>query len=572
MKRRTLAALLAAALMLALLAGCAGKTEPAPEEPEAPAQTAEAAPEAQEPAQEEAEAPVEEAPEEETPEEPVEEEPVVDLTIDLPICDELTTYTLWTGVSPDLSSYVTEISDFSVYQEMERRTNIHLDGVVVSAFAESEQFNLMIASGEYCDIINGMSSYTNGFDAAIEEEIIVDLYPLVTEYMPNYWAALQEDDSILPQCVTDNGAMGAFMSLYVGAKPFDSGALIRKDWLDKLDMAAPETYDEVHDMLMAFKTELGADAALIVPADGTPGDNCLLAGYGVTEGWYQIDGQLSFGPLQEGYKEYYQMMNSWISDGLIWDEFLNLTDDRLTDFSTILADRTGMWFGGIQDMSTLNSQANDPNFRCYALADTVKNHGDMNHLGGEASYVNGTTWAVSTACEDYEPICKYIDYMYSEEGTILCNYGIEGEAHYIGDDGKPHLSELVTNNPDGLPYRVTIALFCFDKMSSAPFKLDNSKSYTTYSDDQMAAMEIWGSTNDGEYTVSRTVTLTAEESEEYTKIYADIETYMEENLVKFLVGDLSFDQWDAFTSQIESMNIQRCQEIQQQAFDRAYSR
>lgn len=561
MKKRVLGIILSLALILTM-AACSSKTE----EPEiAPEESAPAVEEV--PAQEEAAEPEEtpaEAPEE-VPEEIPEE---VDLTIELPIVDEPMTYTLWTGVSPDLSEIVKEISDFSVYQELERRTNIHLDGIVVSAFAETEQFNLMIASGDYCDIINGMSSYTGGLDAAIEEEIIIDLWPLAQEKMPNYMAALNMDESILDDALTVNDRMGCFVSLYTEPKPADSGALIRQDWLDDLGLEAPKTYDDLHEVLTAFKVDKGADAAIIIPSDGTPGDNCLLAGYGVSDGWFQVDGELKYGIQEPGYKDYMMMLNQWYSEGLIWDQFVNLTGDRLTDFTTVLNNETGFWYGGIQDMSNMNKQASDSNFRCYAVADIVMNEGDMNHLGVEAGYVNNTTWAISTACQELDPILKYIDYMYTDEGTILCNYGIEGEAHYLDEDGNPHLSELVTNNPDGLPYRVTVALFCFDKMSSAPFKLDNSKSYASYNQDQMDAMDIWGSTNDNEYKLPRGVTLTTEEQEEYSVIGTDISTFISEHIIRYIVGDESFDTWDDFVTQIEDMGGDRCRELYQGAYDR----
>lgn len=564
MKKRILGIILTLALLLTM-AACSSKTEVPEATPEESAAVQEEAPVQEEPAEaEEVSAETPEVPEE-VPEEAPEE---VDLTIELPIVDEMMTYTLWTGVSPDLSEIVKEISDFAVYQEMERRTNIHLDGVVVSAFAETEQFNLMIASGDYCDIINGMSSYNGGLDLAIEDEVIIDLWPIVQEKMPNYMAALNMDPSIMDDALTAGGQMGCFISLYTESKPADSGALIRQDWLDDLGMEAPKTYDQLYEVLTAFKVDKGADAAIIIPSDGTPGDNCLLAGYGVTDGWFQVDGDLKYGIQEPGYKEYMMMLNRWYSEGLIWDQFVSLEGDRLTDFTTVLNNETGFWYGGIQDMSNMNEQASDSNFRCYAVADVVMNEGDINHLGVQPGYVNNSTWAISTACQELDPILKYIDYMYTDEGTILCNYGIEGEAHIIDENGNPQLTDLITNNPDGLPYRVTIALYCFDKMNSAPFKLDNSKSYTSYNQDQLDAMNIWGSTNDTEYMLPKGVTLNTEEQEEYSLLSTDISTYISEHIIRYIVGDESFDTWDAFVQQINDMGGDRCRELYQAAYDR----
>ena len=42
-----------------------------------------------------------------------------------------------------------------------------------------------------------------------------------------------------------------------------------------------------------------------------------------------------------------------------------------------------------------------------------------------------------------------LDYMYSEEGTLLINMGIEG-THYTMQNGKPIFTDYVMKNPDGL--------------------------------------------------------------------------------------------------------------------------
>ena len=55
-------------------------------------------------------------------------------------------------------------------------------------------------------------------------------------------------------------------------------------------------------------------------------------------------------------------------------------------------------------------------------------------------------------------------------------------------------------------------------------------------------------------------------------IYADIDTYISESLWKFVSGELSLDDYfTEFVANIESMNIARCVEIYQAAYDRYMS-
>lgn len=62
--------------------------------------------------------------------------------------------------------------------------------------------------------------------------------------------------------------------------------------------------------------------------------------------------------------------------------------------------------------------------------------------------------------------------------------------------------------------------------------------------------------------------MTTEETEEYNSIYSDIDTYMDESISKFIVGDTSLEEFDAFVAQLETMGIADCIAIEQAAYDR----
>ena len=54
----------------------------------------------------------------------------------------------------------------------------------------------------------------------------------------------------------------------------------------------------------------------------------------------------------------------------------------------------------------------------------------------------------------------------------------------------------------------------------------------------------------------------------YNRIFSDIDTYMDETVSKFGVGDLSLDQFDSFVQQLKDMGIEDCIAIEQAAYDR----
>ena len=68
------------------------------------------------------------------------------------------------------------------------------------------------------------------------------------------------------------------------------------------------------------------------------------------------------------------------------------------------------------------------------------------------------------------------------------------------------------------------------------------------------------------------ITPTAEESADLARIMTDIETYRTEMTYKFITGQESLDNFDAFVEQIKSQGIDDAIEIQQAALDRYNAR
>jgi putative aldouronate transport system substrate-binding protein len=68
------------------------------------------------------------------------------------------------------------------------------------------------------------------------------------------------------------------------------------------------------------------------------------------------------------------------------------------------------------------------------------------------------------------------------------------------------------------------------------------------------------------------ITRTAEEGQQYTAIYNDIQTFAHETIPQFITGAKPLSEFDAFVEQIKSMNIDGAIAIQQAALDRYYAR
>jgi putative aldouronate transport system substrate-binding protein len=62
--------------------------------------------------------------------------------------------------------------------------------------------------------------------------------------------------------------------------------------------------------------------------------------------------------------------------------------------------------------------------------------------------------------------------------------------------------------------------------------------------------------------------MTSDENAEYSQYYTDLDAFIQENEVKFIKGERSLDEYDAYRQTLRDMGIDRCIALQQAALDR----
>lgn len=68
------------------------------------------------------------------------------------------------------------------------------------------------------------------------------------------------------------------------------------------------------------------------------------------------------------------------------------------------------------------------------------------------------------------------------------------------------------------------------------------------------------------------VSLTAQESEDYSSIMNDIETRISETVVKFIIGSEPMENFDSFVDTLVGMGLNDARDIEQAAYDRFMAR
>jgi putative aldouronate transport system substrate-binding protein len=229
----------------------------------------------------------------------------------------------------------------------------------------------------------------------------------------------------------------------------------------------------------------------------------------------------------------------------------------------ILADRTGVFYGEVTFIATLGNSSTTEGFDLEAVPDFVQESGGTIPFQDESSYSASTPWSISTQCEDPELLMKWCNYMYTDEGALLCNYGIEGESFEFDENGVPVFTDLVLNNPD-MSTTVALFMYCMDR---GPFYRDETREQSGYTAAQKAASDIWTSNQTTGRAMGST-SLNTEESDKVNEFYGDIKTYIEQSVLEFVIGNRDLSEFDDYVQHIKDMGIDEVTACYQDAYER----
>ena len=490
--------------------------------------------------------------------------------VQLPCSDEVVTITMWGG-TPDSSAGMNSQNDSVARQELEKRTNVHIEWTHPVTGQETAQFNLMIASEQYTDAIIGNSGYyIGGFDKFINDGILVDLAPY-TEYMQNYMKARSVDLDTLLNTTTDAGYIAFWDRLKINEQGAFMGPLIRKDITDEIgiDLSSVVTYDDWYEMLTSLVNAGYSNPATLYISSGTGNglDTYMMAGMNMNTRLYAIDGEIRYSANQPEFKDYITLMNKWYTENLIDKDFYSR---KSSDYESLFLNGD-LIVGPIMyiNYDRYNMQTVDDGK--WAAIEVPLESADMErHIGAGTNpvhAVNTTTSITTSMDESLIPVfCQYQDYLYTEEGTLLANYGIENETFHYDEDGNPVFEDFITNSPDGLSLTAQMTRYALIHGSFSGNYYWEREISPQMSEEALETAEIWDTHLD--YQRTPTLNVAEEHQTEYSTIFNDINTMVEEYSVKFITGQLSIENdWAAFEQELQNMNVGQMIEWAQQAYD-----
>lgn len=570
--KKIIAMLLAIAMIMAL-AACGSGAASSAAAPEASVSEAQSAADSASEAPAENATPAEsDASAEET------ESDVAGSAISYPISEPITLTALDAIYQPRTADKITSWSESPVYIKAAEATGVTIDITCVASSAQQEQTQLTIASGDLPDVMTKLDMYYQVADL-LDQEVIWDLADYLDEYAPDYMAAIRAG-GYEKAMVTDDGASPC--TYYINEGVPNSGMFIRKDLLDAAGLDIPVTYEDYDKVMAAFK-DMGIAEPFAMDATSTGASDVYNAGLGIqlfshpimgsgNDGFYQVDGEVKFGYLEDGFDTYIKQMADWFSKGYISPDYITANENNNSEEFTarVATGEIATFTGNRTNLDTYNEQgkANNPDFELVPIASPRVQEGDEIHLAPYRESSLSSGFFATSACDEekLKALLAWHNYWFTEEGNLLTNYGIEGETYNMVD-GKPVFTDVITNNAEGLTLTQTTYIYLGNLGV-----VDTSRENQWYSESYAQAAEIWGEGVDNAWKIPGSTSMTADEASEYSSNFSDIQTYISEKLPAFVNGTEPIENVDAFQDTLREMGIEDCIALWQDAVDRYFAR
>lgn len=308
-----------------------------------------------------------------------------------------------------------------------------------------DKISLMAASGEYPDLI-----YAKGeLGKLVDAEAIIDLTDLIDKYAPNIKMVMSENTNRMRYSNDDQAIYAIPTNVGVDQQFFDadSGFQVQHRVLKELGYPQIKTVQDFENVLKEYKvkhptTDGQPTLPLTLNADDwkimiTVTNQAAATTGGANDGEYYVDPDTYEAILHYKRPEervYFRWLNHMYNEGLLdKDAFVQQDDQYKAKISSgrVLGLTSVEW--EYQDAENALKAAGRDDYT-YAhfpvtMGEQYKDHA-MQSIG-----VDGYGISITTACKDPVRAIKFIDWLSSEEGQVLRNWGGEGKQFQV-ENGK----------------------------------------------------------------------------------------------------------------------------------------
>ncbi len=449
-------------------------------------------------------------------------------------------------------------SDQLILQELSRRTKVNFEFQVIPAGDYATKLNTMLMTGNLPDLVNVQG--VDSVSAYLDEGIVMNLTDYMETLAPSLMKYIESVDPNAKNLKDDDGNIWFVPKIDTSA--LNTMLVINQDMLDQVGMDVPTTVEEFYDVLTAFKglgndvIPLGAGISPFIP---------IANAFGTTYGerWVRLDGEYIYTPYQqqEQVKDMLMYLNKLYTEGLLDKQFLTRTYQDAVALQQ--AGKVGV-FNCWQD--EINMWAAETSEYNYVPLYPMSSEYGQGIAGFRDPYLY--YYCISADSPYADRIIRMLNYMCTEEGMELMNWGIEGVTFYKDEDGNRHYMEEITSweNNGAVEGRRQFGI----DLITFPNYMDYDSWVESVDKNLPAIMEEQSKYY---YEVQPNLILKEDEAERYAEIMTDVEKLASTSYTKFIVGQLNFESdWDSFIDQMETLGIEEAIEICQGAYERWLAR
>ncbi|UQZ84688.1 Lipoprotein LipO precursor [Paenibacillus konkukensis] len=522
------------------------------------------------------------APKEAAPAAPASGDDQVTPAGEFPITKEKTTLKVMVKGSSIVENFAT--NEFTKW--LEEKTNIHIDWEVAPEKTFDEKLNVSLASGDYPDVLLGMNVSPIQQSIYGKDGVFVPLNPYIDKYGVEMKKMFEQVSYVKDMITLPDGKIYSVPQVNecyhcsIGQKMW-----IYQPWLDKLGLKMPETTEEFYQVLKAFKEKdpNGNGKADEIPLVGATNGPSSTLDLFLTSAFIEKDFNLRFvkdGKVQVAYnqpewKEALKYLHKLYADGLISPQ--SFTQDR-NQLKQMGMNPEVPIIGAVASQNqTVFVDVDNPRFKDFVAVPPLKGPAGIRSTAYNPYAVSTGQFVITNKAKNPAAAFRMADLLLSEEATLRSTQGRPGqewvrpEAGELGINGKPAVWKPIATfgklqnvhwaqiGPSLRTNDLRLSVASDPKNSLELILYNETKKYEPYKTDPSKIVPPLFFTN--------------EQAEELASLEKTITDYRTEFFAKAVTGSLDIDkEWDNYLSTLDKMNLKRCLEIYQQAYDQFKSK
>lgn len=474
--------------------------------------------------------------------------------------------------------YDSEYKDLAILKDYEKKTNIQIEWDTPPQANFAEKFNLAMNTGNLPDAI--IAATATEIEKYGQQGAYRDLKPIIEKDMPNLKKAFEKYPLAKKVVTNDDGKVYSLPYIY----QFTAGnnvMMVREDLLKKHDLKMPVTTDDLYNVMKVFKEKenMAPFSGYGPSGKGMNSAITMLSAWGifpessqpyVAEKMYPNDNKVHYGPIEPRFKEGIEWLRKLYSEGMIDPEII--TNDAKAFQAKALQNKAGVWRGWISsDLATLNDTAKkegkSENDFFISEAPILKGpYGDQLHMWPDNMAL--TNGLVITSTNKYpSETAKWADYWYGEVGQTYV-YGVEGVSYIKDKDGKPQWTDWTLKNPQGKSMNEARGAVTFGRSVWPTIFQPWHLTATTVAPYIEENRQKYRDTSKFVYPLPIGLSFSKEDNTLKSQKMTDIQTYVDEALVNFIIGKKPMSEWDSYVATVKKMGMDQIIDIHQKSYER----